>query len=257
MRSSGMTKCLAGYTNSRSCVAIVSPLVGLMSDSWSISSPHSSIRRRILLVRRPDLHAVTAHAELAPLETHVVSVVLDVDELHQQVIAVDAPASFECHHHRTVVVRRTQTVNAGHARHDHHVAATHQRTGRRQSQPIDLLVDRRVFLDVDVALRNIRFRLVVIVVADEVVHRVLRKERTELRIQLRGQRLVVRNDQRRALHGLNDVGHRERLAGTGDAHQHLVLPPHADAVHQRFNRLRLVPRRRETDYVVRIAWGHW
>ena len=37
-----------------------------------------------------------------------------------------------------------------------------------EAQAVDVLVDRGVFLDVDVALRDVRFGLVVVVVADEV-----------------------------------------------------------------------------------------
>ena len=62
-------------------------------------------------------------------------------------------------------------------------------------------IDRGVFLDVDVALGDVGFRLVVVVIADEIVDGVVREERLELAVELRGQRLVVRQDQRRPLHG--------------------------------------------------------
>ncbi len=42
-------------------------------------------------------------------------------------------------------------------------------------------------------------------------------------VELRGQRLVVRQHQRRAVHGLDDLGHGEGLARTGNAEQHLML----------------------------------
>ena len=95
--------------------------------------------------------------------------------------------------------------------------------GGGQAQLVQLVVDGGFFFDVDVARRDVGFRLVVIVVADEVLHRVVREERLELVVELRGQRLVVRQDQRRAVDRLDDLGHREGLAGPGDAQQHLVL----------------------------------
>jgi hypothetical protein len=55
-----------------------------------------------------------------------------------------------------------------------------------------------VLLDEQVALRDVGLGLVVVVVADEVLDRVLRKELAELAVQLRGQRLVGREDDRRA-----------------------------------------------------------
>src|SRR5204862_7096115 len=53
----------------------------------------------------------------------------------------------------------------------------------------------------------------VVVVADEVLDGVLGEEFPELVAELRGERLVVGDDERRALHSLDYSGHRERLAG--------------------------------------------
>jgi len=62
------------------------------------------------------------------------------------------------------------------------------------AQPVDLVVDRRVFADVQIGLRNVGLRLVVVVVRDEVADRVTGKELAELPIQLRGESLVVGQD---------------------------------------------------------------
>ena len=68
------------------------------------------------------------------------------------------------------------------------------------AQPVDLLVDRRVLLDVEVLARDVRLGLVVVVVGDEVLDRVAREVRPELVAQLGGERLVVRDHERRLLH---------------------------------------------------------
>ena len=175
------------------------------------------------LVGRPDLDAIAAHAELARLKLDVVPLVLDVDQLGQHLVAIDRLPDVQADHHRPIVLGRAQAVDARDAGHDDHVAAADQRAGGGQPQPVDLLVDRGVFLDVDVALRDVGLGLVVVVIADEVVDGVVRKELLELAVKLGGQRLVVRHDQRGPLHGLDDVGHREGLARAGHAHQHLVL----------------------------------
>ena len=57
--------------------------------------------------------------------------------------------------------------------------------------PVDLFVDGGVFLDVHVGLGDVGLRLVVIVVADEVLHRVVREELLELAVELGRQGLVV------------------------------------------------------------------
>ena len=92
-----------------------------------------------------------------------------------------------------------------------------------QAEPLDLLVDRGVLLDVDVALGDVGFGLVVVVIADEVADGVVREELLELAVELGGERLVVRHHQRGPVHPGDDVGHRERLARAGDAEQGLVL----------------------------------
>ncbi len=76
-------------------------------------------------------------------------------------------------------------------RRDHDdVAPGEQRVGRRVPQPLDLVVDRGVLLDVGVRLRDVRLGLVVVVVGDEVLDRVVGQQLAELVGQLRGQRLV-------------------------------------------------------------------
>ena len=97
-------------------------------------------------------------------------------------------------------------------------------------QPVDLLVDVRLFLDVGVGPWDVRLRLVVVVVGDEVLDRVLREELLELRRELRRQRLVVHDHQGRALLTLDDLGHGEGLAAAGNAEQRLVLHPVPEAL---------------------------
>ena len=192
------------------------------------------------LVGRPDLDAIAADAELAGLKLEIVPLVLDVDQLGEHFVAVDGLPDFEADHHRAVVFGRAEAVDAGDAGHDDHVAAADQGAGGGQPQPLDLLVDRGVLLDVDVALRDVRLGLVVIVVADEVVDGVVREELLELGVELGGQRLVVRHDQRGPLHVLDDVGHGEGFARAGHAHQHLMLFAAAQPFGQRLDGLRLI-----------------
>ena len=64
-------------------------------------------------------------------------------------------------------------------------------------QPVDLLVDGGVLLDVGVGGRQVGFRLVVVVVGDEVLHRAVGQVLAELVAELRRQRLVGRHDESR------------------------------------------------------------
>jgi hypothetical protein len=108
------------------------------------------------------------------------------------------------------------------------------------AETVDLLVDRGVLLDVEVDLRDVRLGLVVVVVADEVLHRVVREQRAELADELGGEGLVRADHQRRPLEPLDRVGHGERLAGAGDAEQRGVALAGRDAAHDLLDRGRLV-----------------
>src|SRR5690606_13964733 len=102
--------------------------------------------------------------------------------------------------------------DARYGRDDDDVVALEKGARRSVAHPIDLLVDRAFLLYVRVRPRDVGLGLIVVVVADEVFDRVLREEALELAVELGGQRLVVRQDQRWPLRPRDDVGHRERLA---------------------------------------------
>ena len=118
--------------------------------------------------------------------------------------------------------------------------ARQQRAHRAEPQPLDLVVDRRILLDVGVAARDVGLRLIVIEVGDEILHRVVREEVLELRVELRRQRLVVAHDQRRLAVISDQVRHRERLPGAGHAEQRLVVVARRQRLRQLGDRLRLV-----------------
>ena len=115
----------------------------------------------------------------------------------------------------------------------------------RVAEPVDLVVDRRVLLDVRVGRREVRLGLVVVVVRDEVLDPVLREQLAELARELRGQALVGREHERRALHPLDHLGDRERLPRAGDPEQRLVPLAVLEPLHQGGDRLGLVARGRE------------
>ena len=92
-----------------------------------------------------------------------------------------------------------QTVDARHGRDDDHVPALGQRTRRAVAQTLDLVVDGGILFDVGIRLGNICLRLVIVIVGNEVFHGVFRKKLAELRAQLRGERFVVRQHERRAV----------------------------------------------------------
>ncbi len=155
--------------------------------------------------------------------------------MRDDVVALDLLSLLQEQQHAVIGFGRAQAVDAAYRGDDDAVAALEQRLGRRQPQLVELIVDRRFLLDVNVARGNVGFGLVVVVIGDEILDRVVREERLELVIELRRQRLVVRQDQRRAVQVLDDLGHREGLARAGNAQQYLVLLAVGDAARERLD----------------------
>ena len=176
-----------------------------------------------LLIHREDLEGVAADPEGAAGAGQIVAGVLDADQPAQQRVPLDLLADLQPDHPAHVLLRRAEAVDRRHGGDHDHVAPGQQRVGGRVPEPLDLLVERGVLLDVGVGLRNVRLGLVVVVVGDEVLDRVAREELPQLVGELRGQGLVGLHDQDRALQPLGQPGHRRGLAGAGGAEQHDVL----------------------------------
>ena len=183
---------------------------------------------REFLVGRDDLDSVAAHAERAAGERHVVAGVLDVDQQPQQRVAGHLYADLQLDRSVQVGLRRAEAVDAGHRCDHDDVAAREQARRRRVPQPLHVVVDRAVLLDVGVGLGDVRLGLVVVVVRDEVLDGVVRQHFPQLVGELRGQRLVGRHHQRGPLQPLDQPRGRGRLAGAGGAQQHHVALPCLD-----------------------------
>ena len=130
-------------------------------------------------------------------------------------------------------------------RDDDHVAPLEQGVGRGVAEPVDLVVPARVLLDVRVAPGQVRLRLVVVEVADEVLDGVVREELAELGVELGGERLVVGEDEGRPVDALDRPGQRRGLARAGRAEQRLVADAPLEPVDELVDRLRLVAGRLE------------
>ena len=195
---------------------------------------------RQLLVGRDDVHRVALHTESAASEGDVVTGVLDIHQQAQEPIAFDLFVDLQDHRAVQVGLRGAEAVNAGDRGDNHDVPARQQRGGRRVTQALHVLINGRVLLDVRIRLRDIRLRLVVVVIGDEVFHRVVRQQATQLVGQLGGQGFIRRHDQGGALLLFDQPGGRRGLTRTGGAHQHHVALASVEALVQFFDRLRLV-----------------
>ena len=84
-----------------------------------------------------------------------------------------------------------------------------------------LVVYGEVFFYICIRTRDIRFRLIIIVIRNEELHAVFGEKLAELVAKLRGERFVVRYDERGAVKIFYDVSHGKSLAGARNAQKNL------------------------------------
>ena len=197
----------------------------------------------VLVMRRKHVNRVAAHAKRPANEIRLDAAVLQRDEIGDQLPLFELFAQRDAEGHRGVGLDRADAVNAGHRGDDDDIVALQQRARGGVAHPVDLLVHRGFFFDIGVRARHIGLGLVIIVIGNEIFDGVVWKEALELAIELRRQRLVGREDERRPLRAGDDLRHRKCLAGAGDAKQHLVALSRLDPLHQFRDGARLVAAR--------------
>jgi hypothetical protein len=166
------------------------------------------------------------------VKVDVVALVLHVDQAPEELVAPEFLALHQLDEKTVVALGRADAVDAADRGDDDDVAPRQEGLGGGVAHAIDLVVDDRVLVDEGVGRRNVGFGLVVVVVADEVLDGVVRKEVLHLAVELGGQGLVRSQDERRLLRVLDDVGDAERLARARDAEQDLVaLAPVEPSAH--------------------------
>ncbi len=145
----------------------------------STSSPNSSIRMQI--PRRP-ARPRSRRRERETCRARKPRRFADIEcpPVSEELVPVDRFSLGDAHHHRLVITRRTQPVDAGNAGDDDHIFPADQCARGSKTKAVEVLVDLGVLLDVDVALRDIGFRLVIVVIANEIVDTVPGEEAREI-----------------------------------------------------------------------------
>ena len=109
--------------------------------------------------------------------------------------------------------RIAHTIDTGDRRHHNHILAPREQgRGGTQAQLVNLVVDGKVLLYISIGRGYVCLGLVVVVVGDVVLYGVVGEEALHFAVELRGQRLVVAQYQRRSVDILDDIGNGERLA---------------------------------------------
>ena len=211
-----------------------------LGDALDLVAEQRDAPGAVLQVGREQLHGVAANAEGAAREVLIAAAVVQRHQVGQQLALGDGLAHLHGEGHGRVGLDRADAVDARHARHDDRVVALQEGARGGVAHTVDLLVHRRLLLDVGVGARHVGFWLVVVVVGDEVLDRVVGEEAFELAVELRRQSLIGRENQGRALGAVDHLRHGEGLARACDAEQHLVVLVGIHARHQLVDGARLV-----------------
>ena len=193
---------------------------------------------------RENVNGVAAHPELTSGKLHVIALVLHAHQLGDQVALPELVAAAQCHHHLVVGLGLTDTVNGRHSGDDHHIAPLQHAFGTTQAHLLDVLVDGRVFLNEQVALRHIGLGLVIVVITHKVFDCIFWEKLAKLAVQLCCQGFIGSKHDGRSSQTGNHIGHGEGLARAGDAQQGLEHLTVQNAGDQLVDSCGLVARRR-------------
>src|SRR5262249_572086 len=119
---------------------------------------------RHVVVGGEDFNYVSPHPKRSAAKIRLIAIIENFDQPPGNVFAPDLLAFLKEQQHAVVGVRRTETIDAAYGGNDYAVSPLKQRLGCRESEVVELIVNRRFLLDVDVAGRNVGLRLVIVIV---------------------------------------------------------------------------------------------
>ncbi len=199
-----------------------------LDDALDLIAKELDAHRQVF-VGGEDLQCVAAHTKLAAHEVGIVALVLDVGQPAQHAVAAPCLTNLQRQHDIAVLLWRAEAIDARDRGDDQRIAPLEEAAGRGESQLLDLRVELALFLHIGVAAGDVGLWLVVVVVADKVLDSVIGEEFAVFSIELRGQRLVRREHQRRALQPCDDLRDGVRLAAARHSEQGLVVVALLDA----------------------------
>ena len=120
--------------------------------------------QRMLGIGRVDIHHIASHAKRAACKVIIVAIVLNVDKRMNEFITLKRHLFIHVRSQPRIIFGRPYAIYARDRRHDDHITTRKQGCRRLMPKHLDLLVDGGILLDIRITRRNIRLRLIVIVV---------------------------------------------------------------------------------------------
>ena len=210
------------------------------TDSVYLIAKELHTNCEFIIIGQVNVHNIPADAELVANEIYIISFILQFNQTCAELITIHLHSRAQTDDHAAVINGIAQRVNAGDTRHNNHVAAFRKCRRSGMAETVNLIIDCAVFFNIGICRRNIGLRLIIVVVADEILHRIVREKAAHLSTDLAGQCFVWFQNKGRTVASGNDVCHGESFAGAGNAEKRLCLIPGLQSFYQRINRLRLV-----------------
>ena len=189
---------------------------------------------------RENFDHIPTDTKRTSFKIQIIAVILHFHQSAQDFIPVLLHAGAQGKHHAVVFLRVTQAINTGNAGNNNNILSLHQRRRGGMAQLINFIIDRGILFDIGIRTGYIRLRLIIVIIADEILHRIFGEKLLQLVIKLCRKGFIVRNDQGRLLDFLNDICHGKGFARTCNPQQGLEFQALLKALRNFFNRLRLI-----------------
>ena len=111
---------------------------------------------------------VAAHTERRTRKVNIFTVILSGNEFTHKFVAIDFHSLAQRDCKREILFGRAETVYARNRRHDDNVVSFGKRTRRAVTKFIYFVVYGKIFFDIGIRRRYIRFGLIIIVVTNEI-----------------------------------------------------------------------------------------
>ena len=167
----------------------------------------------IVVIAREDIEHIAFDAEVAVPKFGSCAGIETLYQSMHQLGTREYIALFDCNHVLLEFHRVTDTIQTRHRCHNQHIApARQERRSCAKAQFFNFIIDREVFFYISTRRRDIGFRLIVVVVRNEVFHCIIGEEGFKLRIQLSSQRFVMCQHKSRALNAFHHIGDSKSLS---------------------------------------------
>ena len=166
----------------------------------------------VAFVSRKDLDRISGRSENSSFEFKIISLVLKIRKLPAKFLWRNPPSNFQGHNDIGITFDGTYAIYARNAGNNDDIMTFQERPRCWMSHSVDLFINCRSFFDIRIRVSNIRFRLIVVIIRDKILHGIVWKKRLHLRKNLSSQCFVMGHYQSRAIQILNNIGNGESLS---------------------------------------------